>query len=97
MSILPVFSLAFSIRLLFLLPLLCCVAELIHAPVANALAAEAAPAECPDVYLAAFQYGFAVAEIVVPAALAALFAWGTPFRGSLSPWSGRRQPPEHAR
>ena len=76
MSTLPVFSLAFSTALLFLLLLLYCVAEMIHAPVANALAAEAAPTQHRGVYLAAFQYGFAVANIVVPAAFTALFAMG---------------------
>jgi MFS family permease len=76
MSVLPVFSLAFSSVLLVLLVLLYCVAEMIHAPVANALAAEAAPAQHRGVYLAAFQYGFAIANIVVPAAFTALFAVG---------------------
>jgi MFS family permease len=76
MSVLPVFSLAFSSVVLFLLVLLYCLAEMIHAPVANALAAEAAPAEHRGVYLAAFQYGFAIANIVVPAAFTALFAVG---------------------
>jgi MFS family permease len=75
-SVLPVFSLAFSSVLLVMLVLLYCVAEMIHAPVANALAAEAAPAEHRGVYLAAFQYGFAIANIVVPATFTALFAVG---------------------
>jgi len=76
MSVLPVFSLAFSSVVLVLLVLLYCVAEMIHAPVVNALAAEAAPAEHRGVYLAAFQYGFAIANIVVPAAFTALFEVG---------------------
>ncbi len=76
MSVLPVFSLAFSSLLLLLLVLLYCLAEMIHAPVANALATEAAPAEHRGMYLAAFQYGFAVATIVVPAAFTALFELG---------------------
>lgn len=76
MSVLPVFSLAISSLVLILLVLLYCVAEMIHAPVANALAAEAAPAEHRGVYLAAFQYGFAIADIVVPAAFTALFEVG---------------------
>lgn len=76
MSVLPVFSVAFSSVLLVLAVLLYCAAEMIHAPVANALAAEAAPAEHRGVYLAAFQYGFAIANIVVPAAFTALFAIG---------------------
>jgi MFS family permease len=76
MSVLPVFSLTFSSVLLVLLVLLYCAAEMIHAPVANALAAEAAPSEHRGVYLAAFQYGFAIANIVVPAAFTALFEVG---------------------
>jgi MFS family permease len=76
MSVLPVFSLAFSSAVLILLVLVYCAAEMIHAPVANALAAEAAPAEHRGVYLAAFQYGFAIANIVVPAAFTALFEVG---------------------
>jgi MFS family permease len=76
MSLLPVFSLAFSSILLVLLLLLYCLAEMIHAPVANALAAAAAPVEHRGMYLAAFQYGFAIANIVVPVAFTALFEVG---------------------
>lgn len=76
MSVLPVFSLTLSSVLLLLLVLLYCVAEMIHAPVANALAVEVAPAEHRGVYLAAFQYGFAIANIVVPAAFTTLFEVG---------------------
>lgn len=53
--------------------LLYAVAELIHAPVSNALAAEAAPEPARGTYLAAFQYGFTVATIVVPVAFTVLF------------------------
>lgn len=48
-------------------------AELIHAPVSNALAAEAAPARSRGSYLALFQYGFTIATIVTPAGFTALF------------------------
>ena len=75
-STLPVYSLAFSSVVLVLLVLLYCLAEMIHAPVANALAAEAAPTDHRGVYFAAFQYGFAIANIVVPAAFTALFEVG---------------------
>jgi hypothetical protein len=51
-------------------------AELIHAPVSNALAAEAAPEQARGSYLAAFQYGFTIATVVVPAAFAVLFELG---------------------
>jgi MFS family permease len=49
-------------------------AELVHAPISNALAAERAPAGARGSYLAAFQYGFTIATLVVPAAFTALFA-----------------------
>jgi hypothetical protein len=51
-------------------------AELIHAPVSNALAAEAAPEQARGSYLAALQYGFTIATVVVPAAFAVLFELG---------------------
>jgi MFS family permease len=51
-------------------------AELIHAPVSNALAAEAAPEQARGSYLAAFQYGFTIATVVVPGAFAFLFELG---------------------
>lgn len=76
MAVLPAFSLVLSSALLVVLVLLYCLAEMIHAPVANALAAEAAPAEHRGVYLAAFQYGFAIANIVVPGAFTTLFVVG---------------------
>jgi MFS family permease len=49
-------------------------AELIHAPMANALAAEAAPPHARGTHLAVFQYGFTVATIVAPAGFTLLFA-----------------------
>ncbi|WP_433296036.1 MFS transporter [Actinoplanes sp. CA-030573] len=48
-------------------------AELIHAPVSNALAAELAPEHARGSYLAVFQYGFTLATIVAPAGFALLF------------------------
>jgi MFS family permease len=48
-------------------------AELIHAPISNALAAEAAPEAQRGSYLAAFQYGFTIATLAVPGAFAVLF------------------------
>jgi hypothetical protein len=49
-------------------------AELLHAPVSNAFAAEAAPEQARGAYLAAFQYGFALAGVVTPAAFTVLFS-----------------------
>jgi len=49
-------------------------AELIHASTSNALAAEAAPEPVRGSYLAAFQYSFTVATLVVPGAFGVLFA-----------------------
>lgn len=58
------------------------VAELIHAPISNALAAAAAPETSRGSYLAVFQYGFAVATLVVPAGFTWLFA-----ANPLLPWA----------
>jgi MFS family permease len=49
-------------------------AELVHAPVSNALAAEAAPQQAHGSYLAVFQYGFTIATLVAPAGFTLLFA-----------------------
>lgn len=49
------------------------VAEMIHAPVSNALAAAAAPPQARGRYMAAFQYGFTFATIVAPALFTSLF------------------------
>lgn len=51
-------------------------AELIHAPISNALAAAAAPPESRGRYLAAFQYCFTVATIVAPGLFGVLFTHG---------------------
>jgi Major Facilitator Superfamily len=59
---------------LFAVTLLYAFAELVHAPISNALAAEAAPDHSRGSYLAAFQYGFTIASMVVPAGFAGLFA-----------------------
>lgn len=53
--------------------LLYAAAEVVHAPISNALASAAAPAEYRGSYLAVFQYGFTVATLVVPAGFAWLF------------------------
>ncbi|GAA3598803.1 MFS transporter [Kineosporia mesophila] len=76
MAVLPVRSLIFSSVMLAVLVLVYCLAEMIHAPVAQALAADAAPAQHRGMYLAGFQYGFAIASVVVPGAFTALFAVG---------------------
>ncbi|GAB6899015.1 hypothetical protein JCM9957A_21050 [Kineosporia succinea] len=76
MAVLPRFDLLTSSLLLVGLVLVYTVAEMIHVPVANALAAEAAPQEHRGIYLAGFQYGFALAHVVVPGAFTALFAVG---------------------
>lgn len=52
------------------------VGELIMAPVANALAAAAAPAHLRGRYLAVMQYGFAVAQIIAPTFFTVLYARG---------------------
>jgi MFS family permease len=49
-------------------------AELIHAPVSNALAAAAAPAVLRGRYLAAFQYCFALASVLAPGLFGLTFA-----------------------
>ena len=56
-------------------------AELVHAPISNALAAAAAPAHVRGRYLAIFQYCFTVANIVAPTFFTALYA-----RGAALPW-----------
>lgn len=53
--------------------LLFAAAEVIHAPLSNALAATAAPEQHRGSYLAVFQYGFTVATLIVPAGFAWLF------------------------
>jgi MFS family permease len=63
--------------------LLYAVAELIHAPTSNALAAEAAPERARGTYLAIFQYGFTVATMVVPLGFTTLFSVGPAV-----PWLG---------
>ncbi|MFJ1750621.1 MFS transporter [Streptomyces sp. NPDC088116] len=57
------------------------VAEMTYGPASNALAADAAPAGSRGVYLAAFQYSFACADIVAPALFGLLFS-----RDRLLPW-----------
>jgi len=52
------------------------VAELIHAPVSNALAAAAAPAELRGRYLAIFQYSFTIAMVLAPGLFTVLFTAG---------------------
>jgi MFS family permease len=56
-------------------------ADLIHAPLSNALSAAAAPPAQRDRYLAVYQYCFAFANILVPTFFAALYA-----RGPAVPW-----------
>nr|WP_269330347.1 MFS transporter [Kineosporia babensis] len=74
MALLPFGSLLLSSIMLVALALIWVLAEMIHVPVANALAADSAPEQHRGTYLAAFQYGFAIANIVVPGAFTALFA-----------------------
>jgi MFS family permease len=50
--------------------------ELIMAPVANALAAAAAPDHLRGRYLAVMQYGFAIAQVIAPAFFTALYTHG---------------------
>ncbi|MBT0768488.1 MFS transporter [Kineosporia sp. J2-2] len=76
MTALPAGPAVVSGVLLAALVLIWTLAEMIHAPVANALATDAAPPGHRGLYLATFQYGFAVANIVVPGAFTALFALG---------------------
>jgi MFS family permease len=51
-------------------------ADVVHAPISNALAAAAAPPAQRGRYLAIFQYGFALAQIVAPTLFTLLFAHG---------------------
>jgi MFS family permease len=48
-------------------------AELVHAPISNALAADSAPQAQRGVYLSMFQYGFTIATMVVPIGFTSLF------------------------
>ncbi|WP_433788485.1 MFS transporter [Actinoplanes sp. CA-252034] len=56
-------------------------ADLIHAPLSNALSASAAPPAQRDRYLAVYQYCFAFASILAPAFFTTLYA-----RGPAVPW-----------
>ncbi|WP_342775031.1 MFS transporter [Nonomuraea diastatica] len=56
-------------------------AEMIYGPASNALAADAAPAGSRGTYLAAFQYSFAVANILAPGLFGLLFS-----QDRLLPW-----------
>ncbi|PRX19249.1 Na+/melibiose symporter-like transporter [Actinoplanes italicus] len=60
-------------------------ADLIHAPLSNALSAAAAPAAQRDRYLAVYQYCFAFASILAPTFFTALYARGPGCRGWRSP------------
>jgi MFS family permease len=76
------FALALNVPQLVLVPYLLvsmafyAAAELLHAPVSNALAAAAAPEHVRGRYLAMFQYCFTVANIVAPTFFTALYAQG---------------------
>jgi MFS family permease len=56
-------------------------AEMTYGPASNALAADAAPAGSRGTYLAAFQYSFAVANILAPSLFGLLFS-----QDRLLPW-----------
>lgn len=56
-------------------------AELVHAPLSNSLAAEAAPEESRGRHLAVFQYSFMLAKIVAPGMFTLLFS-----RSPVLPW-----------
>lgn len=56
-------------------------AELIHAPISNALAAAAAPEHVRGRYLAIFQYCFTLATIIAPTFFTVLYS-----RGAALPW-----------
>lgn len=62
--------------LLVIATLIFCVAQLLHAPISNSLAAASAPAASRSEYLAFFQYSFALASVITPAAFAWLFVVG---------------------
>lgn len=53
-------------------------AQMVHGPVSNAIAADAAPAEMRGRYLAAFQYSFGVAGVIAPLFFSALTSLGRP-------------------
>ncbi|WP_181805022.1 MFS transporter [Streptomyces shenzhenensis] len=57
-------------------------AQLVHSPVSNALAADAAPADVRGRYLAIFQTSFAVATVVAPIMFSILFE-----KSSYAPWT----------
>ncbi len=57
-------------------------AQMLHSPVSNALAADAAPVEVRGRYLAAFQYSFLVASVVAPSLFAVLLQVGAE-----APWA----------
>ncbi|MEV0484506.1 MFS transporter [Streptomyces sp. NPDC050508] len=57
-------------------------AQLIHSPVSNALAADAAPSEVRGRYLAVFQYSFAIATTIAPTMFSVLFDVA-----NAAPWS----------
>jgi MFS family permease len=59
---------------LALVMLLWAVAEMMHGPASNALSADAAPEGMRGTYLAAFQYSFAMADMVTPALFGVLYA-----------------------
>lgn len=48
-------------------------AEMLHGPASNALSADAAPVGVRGTYLAAFQYSFAVADMVTPGLFGVLY------------------------
>ncbi|MFD8811202.1 MFS transporter [Streptomyces sp. NPDC059627] len=68
----------------FVLAVLCySAAQLLHSPVSNALAADAAPADVRGRYLAVFQSSFAIATAIAPTMFSTLFEIS-----SSAPWLG---------
>jgi MFS family permease len=66
---------------LVIVTMLYTLAELVHAPLSNTLAAAAAPRESRGRYLAVFQYSFMLAKIVAPGLFTVLFT-----RSPVLPW-----------
>jgi MFS family permease len=80
LALLPAIS-GWALPVLIAGTLLFTFAELIHAPLSNALAAEASPSQARGRYLAAFQYSFTFASMAAP-----VFFTGLLEVGSAVPW-----------
>ncbi len=76
MSLALIVSPPFLVPYLILATAVFTAAELIHGPTSNALAASASPDALRGAYLAAFQFSWAVANVLAPVVFTILFAFG---------------------